>query len=297
MIVMNIIKQNVPYIRKYWFKCIGILSSILSILFLFISWEDINMKELNQRVMLLIGACLLLLFWGALWICVLKKKNIIWQRSSSKIIVLYADIIKEAFQKKSGKERLYVIPVNSTFDTIVDADISLYSKPLISPKSLHGKWIKKMEESGKNLMDLDREIQHSLELYHIEPIKILTETQKQRGKREVYELGTVVVVKGNENVSFLLLALTDFDENNNSHVSVQEFEYIIKDLIEFYNQHGQGYDLMIPLMGTNLSRANISHEESLRIIISRLLLYKNSIRGDVSVVVYPGDKDKVTIDI
>lgn len=247
--------------------------------------------------MLLIGACLLLLFWGALWICVLKKKNIIWQRSSSKIIVLYADIIKEAFQKKSGKERLYVIPVNSTFDTIVDADISLYSKPLISPKSLHGKWIKKMEESGKNLMDLDREIQHSLELYHIEPIKILTETQKQRGKREVYELGTVVVVKGNENVSFLLLALTDFDENNNSHVSVQEFEYIIKDLIEFYNQHGQGYDLMIPLMGTNLSRANISHEESLRIIISRLLLYKNSIRGDVSVVVYPGDKDKVTIDI
>lgn len=294
--IVNILKQNIQYIRRYWFRCIGIMTSILSILFLFVSWEDIRVDKLSKKVMLLSVACLLLLFWAVLWICMLKKKKIICNCLSGKIIVRYCDIINEAFGK-TEEERLYVIPVNSSFDTIVDSDISLHNKPLISPRSLHGKWIKKMEETGKNVTNIDSEIKHSLEMYNIVPIKTLAEEQKERGKREVYELGTIAVVKGKGNNSFLLLALTDFDENNNAHVSVEKLEYVIKRLIEFYSQQGQGYEMVIPLMGTNLSRANISHEESLQIITSRLLLYKHSICGDVSVAIYPGDKDKVTIDI
>lgn len=294
--IVNILKQNIQYIRRYWFRCIGIMTSILSILFLFVSWEDIRVDKLSKKVMLLSVACLLLLFWAVLWICMLKKKKIICNCPSGKIIVRYCDIINEAFGK-TEEERLYVIPVNSSFDTIVDSDISLHNKPLISPRSLHGKWIKKMEETGKNVTNIDSEIKHSLEMYNIVPIKTLAEEQKERGKREVYELGTIAVVKGKGNNSFLLLALTDFDENNNAHVSVEKLEYVIKRLIEFYSQQGQGYEMVIPLMGTNLSRANISHEESLQIITSRLLLYKHSICGDVSVAIYPGDKDKVTIDI
>lgn len=295
--IVNILKQNIKYICKYWLKCVGILTGILSILFIFISWEDIGVNALSQKVILLYTACLLLLFWAVLWICVLKKKKIIWQCSSGKIIVCYADILKEAFETERKEERLYVIPVNSAFDTIVDSDVSQHCKPLVSPKSLHGKWIKKMEELGMRVEDIDNEITHSLETYNIIPINTLTENQKERGKRKVYELGTTAVVKGKKNNTFILLAITNFDNNNNAQLSEEQLEDVMKKLLLYYNRHGQGYELFVPLMGTGLSRANISHDESLRIITSRLMLYKKYICGDISVVIYPRDKDKVTIDI
>lgn len=297
MEIINILKYNIRSIYKYWFKCIGVLASILTVLFLFISWEDIKIETLSQKFMLLIVSCLLLLFWTVLWICIIRKRKIIWQYSSGRIIVCYADLLNEAFKEKNKKEQLYVIPVNSSFDTVVDSDISLTSKPLVSPRSLHGKWIKKMEETGKNLADIDSEINHSLKIHNIKPIKILTDTQKVRGKKEIYELGTVAIVKGKRNNIFLLLALTNFDDNNNAHTSMEELEFALKKLIEFYDQYGQGYEMMMPLMGTNLSRAHISHEEALRIITSKLLLHKKHICGDISIAIYPGDKDKVTIDI
>lgn len=55
--------------------------------------------------------------------------------------------------------------------------------------------------------------------------------------------------------------------------------------------------LVIPLMGTNLSRAGLSHNDSLRVITSLFQLYRDKIHGEVDVVIYKGDKDKVTLDI
>lgn len=54
---------------------------------------------------------------------------------------------------------------------------------------------------------------------------------------------------------------------------------------------------MIPLMGTNLSRAGLSHGDSLRIITSLFMIYGDKIHGEVDVVIYEGDRDKVTLDI
>lgn len=50
-------------------------------------------------------------------------------------------------------------------------------------------------------------------------------------------------------------------------------------------------------MGTNLSRAGLSHNDSLRVITSLFQLYGDKVHGEVDVVIYKGDKDKVTLDI
>src|SRR5699024_6056759 len=142
---------------KCWIKCIGGFATILSIFFLFITWDDIGITSLNNKIALVIAIIIILLFWSMLWICFIKRKKVIWQSASGKIIVRYEDLLEESF-KGAKTERLYVIPVNSAFDTIVDEDISLCDKPLISPYTLHGRWIKKMLEAGKKIEEIDEEI-------------------------------------------------------------------------------------------------------------------------------------------
>ncbi len=294
---INVIKQNMHLICNCFIKCIGVTASILSVIFLFITWEDFGITKLLFKLEIIAIICAILLLWSILWSCVLKKQKVIWQSASGRIIVQYSDLLEEGFKKKNNRDCLYVIPVNSAFDTIVDTDISLCSKPLISPNSLHGKWIKKVIENGGSIEDIDNEITSYLEKQEIKPCKILSKENKERGKRKIYELGTVSIIKGVTGNTFLLLAATNFDENNNAYVSVEEVEYVIKALIRFYNQHGQGHELMIPLMGTNLSRAGLSHDDSLRILTSMFQLYGDLIHGDVRIVIYKGDKDKVTLGV
>ena len=66
-------------------------------------------------------------------------------------------------------------------------------------------------------------------------------------------------------------------------------------LVEFYNSKGQGYPIYIPLMGTNLSRAGLSHELAYKKMISILELESNNIHGSVNVVIYNKEKHKVSI--
>ena len=48
-------------------------------------------------------------------------------------------------------------------------------------------------------------------------------------------------------------------------------------------------------MGTGLSRAGLSHEESLNVISNLLKLNGDQIHGEVNIVVFEKDMDKVSI--
>lgn len=292
-----VIKQNLGFIGKTWVKCMGSFLSILSIFCLFWNWNDIHITSTQHKCMIIVLLCFLALVLAIIWTCILKKSKIIWKSSSGKIKVCYSDIIKESFGKRNNEEKLFVIPVNSCFDTIVDEDISSGVKPLVSPNSLHGRWIKEMVNNGFTLEDIDRKIHNCLEMQKLVPKEIISGEVKERGKREVYDLGTVAMIRDNKNSTFLLLAISDFDKDNVAHLSVNDFELSIKSLVDFYDKHGQGYSMEIPLMGTNLSRAGLSHNDSLRVITSLFQLYGDKIHGEINVVIYKGDKDKVTLDI
>lgn len=111
------------------------------------------------------------------------------------------------------------------------------------------------------------------------------------------DLGTVAMIRGKNNSTFCLLAISEYDKENIAYTSVDDIELCIKSLVNFYNQHGQGYRLIILLIGTNLSRAGLSHNDSLRVITSLFQLYGDKIHGEINVVIYKCDKDKVTLDI
>lgn len=238
---VNVIKQNLEFIGKTWMKCIGTFASILSLFFLFWTWDDIRITSTQYKCVIIILLCVLALILAILWTCIFKRTKTIWESPSGKIKVCYSDIMKDGFDKRNKEEKLFVIPVNSCFDTIVDEDISTCSKPLVSPNSLHGRWIKTMVNKGFTIEEIDNKIHNCLEMQNLVPKSIIADEDKERGKREVYELGTVAMIRGNNNSTFLLLAISEYDKDNIAHTSVDDLEMCIKSLLNFYDQHGQGH--------------------------------------------------------
>lgn len=297
MIKLNIIKQNLNFIKKTWIKCIGTFATILSTFFLFWTWENIGVTETSIKCIIIILLCFIAFIASIIWCCVLKKSKTIWEGPSGEIKVCYSDIIKESFDDKIKEETLFVIPVNSCFDTIVDEDISSCSKPLVSPNSLHGKWLNKMFDNNYDTKKIDEKIHNCLKNQQIKPKRELSKKEKKRGKRQEYNLGTVAMIRGEKKNTFLLLAIANFDKNNVAHTTADDLVTCIKSLIYFYEQYGQGHKLMVPLMGTNLSHAGLSHNDSLRIITSLFQLYGDKIHGEIDVIIYKGDKNKVSLDI
>lgn len=293
--IFKILKQNLRYAFTLWLKLIGGFATVVTILSVFVTWKDFHVQNSYMKLVCLIAILFLLLITAIGYSCNPYRKRVVCRSMSGTIVVRYADLLKEGFDLRHKQEKLYVIPVNSSFDTVVDEEISLCGKPLISPNTLHGKWIKKMGENQKDSRYIDDAICDCLSNQKKIPCKTLQD--REYGKKEVYDLGTVAVVKGVGKNTFLLLAVTDLDEKNNAHVSIENLGKAIKSLIDFYDEHGQGYELVVPLMGTNFSRIGLAHEDSLKIISAMFQIFRNKIHGDVSIVIHRADMDKVTIDM
>lgn len=105
------------------------------------------------------------------------------------------------------------------------------------------------------------------------------------------------MIRGNNNSTFLLLAISEYDKDNIAHTSVDDLEMCIKSLLNFYDQHGQGHRLVIPLMEQTFRERDCHIMIHWRVITSLFQLYGDKIHGEVDVVIYKGDKDKVTLDI
>ncbi|MCF0111667.1 MAG: hypothetical protein HUJ58_07190 [Erysipelotrichaceae bacterium] len=207
----------------------------------------------------------------------LKKR--IWVRGQNEILICSGDILEEAFGKANEK-KIYVIPVNSSFDMILSNPED--AKQHVSENSLHGKWLARIRKYYK--VDLEQAIQSEIDIRKYEA-----------DKKENYPLGTIVVIRMGE-LYFYLLALSDFDENNMAHASKEDFKNVICKLLEFYDKNGQGYPIYIPLMGTGRSRINLSHKESLCIIKQVLKDNTHMVHGTINLVIYSNDMSKLGKD-
>ena len=54
---VNVIKQNLEFIGKTWMKCIGTFASILSLFFLFWTWDDIRITSTQYKCVIIILLC------------------------------------------------------------------------------------------------------------------------------------------------------------------------------------------------------------------------------------------------
>ena len=202
--------------------------------------------------------------------------------------------MKKAFSKRTifskNKGEIYIIPVNTHFDTIIEDET--ISNPLVSNRTIHGKWLKKyMGFTNKSSDDIQKEIYDYLDKKE-EKYSVVS---RNKGSKRLYPLGTCVILYGPNNTSFVLFALSHFDDKNNAYVSKDSLIESTHKLLLFINQNCQGKKCYIPLMGTSLSRVGLSHKESLHILLSTMSLYNYMIFNPIEIVIFNKDKDKVSI--
>lgn len=290
---MKIIQYNIKMILKTMFIIASTLFSILSFILCLMTWEELEMLIGFNKLWTIIWIVSASAVSSGLWICVLNRETTIYQSGKKKIQICYADIMKLGFSKLGIEKKIVVIPVNTSFDTIVDVNVAETDKPLVSPKTLHGKWILNMKEHGYSREHLNTEIERHLQDKMV--AKTLTRIEKTRGNLEYYDVATVVPVAWGDNTTFLLVALSEFNQNNNAESTKNDVVKCAESILDFCYNQGQGYNIYVPLMGTGMSEANLSHKDSLRILKSFFLLHGERVRDKLNIVIYNGDKEQVSI--
>ena len=229
----------------------------------------------------------------------------LWSNGKASAHLEVGDLFTHGFGRSRKSKEIVVIPVNTTFDTKVTWAYEKDSNPLVAKRTLHGRWLTRMRESGIVPEELDKRIEESVRAQGIEPI---AERGLGTSPKPEYPIGTTAIIENNRAV-FYLLAISRFDEHNNAQSSEELIAQAIEKLLVFYDKRGQGLDLYLPLMGTGMSRAAVSpgssgghselmsHQQSYDLITSTLAKRRSLIHGKVTVVIHRGDKDKLNLPI
>ena len=204
---------------------------------------------------------------------ILDKKVNLFKKGNNEINIYYGDVFKLAFGKKyNNDKKALVIPFNAEFDIIVNDD----SKYCVSSNTLHGKWINNMVDHGYSMRKIKSRINQNLEK--------LPDDINER-------IGSIIQFK-HDNTTFLLFAITKFIDGN-ATTTINELKQSIFKLIDYYNKECQGMTLFIPLIGTGMSRLNLSNYESYKIIKDLLFQNSNMIQGKVNILINFKDAEEI----
>lgn len=116
------LKKNLCYAYRLWLKLIGGFATAVTILSVFVAWDDFHVQSPYIKAVCLISILLLLSLTAIGYSCSPYRKKIICQSLSGTIKVRYEDLFKEGFDLRRKQERLYAILVNSSFNTIVEKE-------------------------------------------------------------------------------------------------------------------------------------------------------------------------------
>lgn len=285
---------NLQSITKTFFSITGSVFGLIAIVTAFISWDDMQI-DVKQRLVIFVIAIIFSLVSAMMYILFFRRKNCIWSNGTGSVNVVYGDIIKIAFKDKEARNKVIVIPVNTSFDIIVDSNITSVNKPLVSPQSIHGQWIKALISEGLTESEIHKMVQDAIQKRDLRIQRKCSVEEKERGNLNCYDRGSLVFVSHRSKTTFMLVALADFDDCNKGQCTEEEFIKVIMNIIDAYNDCAQGYDIYIPLMGTGFSRVSLSNKESLQKIKACIEICKRKIHGTVNIVIFKNDMDKVTI--
>ncbi|MBR1986466.1 MAG: hypothetical protein IKA24_06235 [Mogibacterium sp.] len=201
----------------------------------------------------------------------------LWRRGRSYIKIVYGDIFKFGFDKRNKSNRIVVIPVNTSFETRISDNMETSCSPLVSAESLHGGFLQRLYLKQMSPDDISSRI--SANLY----TNNLAETCDIAHNLPI---GTIASLQFGKCI-FYLLAVSTFDADNVAHSSRDDIAIAIDKLAEYYDKKGLGYDMYVPLMGTGLSRAYLSNQDSFDIICGSLLRNKEKLQGKINIVILP----------
>lgn len=208
-----------------------------------------------------------------------------WQTKSKKSITLdLASELKlnisegDLFEKKG----VICIPVNEYFDTHVGDGV-------VDGESIHGQFINKYFKD--RIEDLEAKLRSKLP--HNDNADHERRIQGCPTKR--YPLGTCVDIREGEN-TYVLFALTNFDDNDKANVGRLDYTVVVCKLMEHLNTMVEGRPVYMPLFGTRLSRMRRTAQRILLHLVDSLDFNDScTIPGGVNIVIKSLDKLNVNL--
>lgn len=228
------------------FACLGVLMALWELWGFFC---PVNEMEGGTTVKIAAGGFMVVLCFGYAYRKLLcKKKTIVLE--INKRTKLY--VKKENLMAANGVK---VIPVNEYFDTHNGDGI-------ISPSSLHGQFISMFDGRPD---ELRQKIEAQLSNVHPLP-SIRQRTMVVGLPQKRYPLGTCIrITDGGD--TFLLVAVTRFDEYEHVDVSTEEFPEIIRKMYNGIEQLQDGKPVYIPLIGSGISGYQLTNMQILDILV------------------------------
>ena len=280
---MKQIWMNKGYIAKITSAIIGGLYAFLGFIGTLVPLDELLPSSLSIWIRVVISISILLVVWIICFIGVgkflsnKKRFEVIVANNGYKLYLQYGDLFDKNEVINPNERRNIVIPVNRCFDTIVD-------NHLISERTLHGMAFKRLY--SKNLYteeSLNSEIQKLLKNKEFENI---SEEDKPKGNRKRYSIGTVVDLSGDSKEHYLLWGLSTFDSNLKAHTSVEEYALAVQRLIQACNEESEGFPIVLPLVGTGLSRTKKGQHDVLTYLLNAFRLNKSEINCDIHIVIH-----------
>ena len=209
--------------------------------------------------------------------------------ASHTVYVQYGNVFSDSVICNPKERRNIVIPVNRCFDTLVDDD-------LISATTLHGKAMQQLyKKKYYTPSSLNFAIQQSLLINDCYVEEVVSRYEKRSGNLKRFPVGSVAEISCSSVCMFFFLALSTFDVKLKANTTMEDYCLALVRLLHFLDERAQGYPIVIPLIGTHLSRANISPHDSLEYLLTLLRVNKGLLHSDVHVIVSDKLKEKVTI--
>ena len=206
----------------------------------------------------------LYLYFGSLLVPLVIALFLVWRDflSSLSVDLHGTDVsieirVGDIFQMNGA----FIISTNTTFDTDISLRSGVAGNHLISPTSLQGKFTERFYPN--DVKTLDRDIKRALKNN-----EEYIELGNPIGKARCYEMGTVVKVNP-QNQTVYLLAITNIDEKGKASSTRADVLESLTNLWKFISEQGGLDNLVIPVIGTGLTRLPQVKREEMVIEIIR----------------------------
>ena len=198
---------------------------------------------------IIVGVFILLLSGLYAWYQILRKPKSL-KLEINKRTKLY--IQKENLMAVNG---IKVIPVNEYFDTHNGDGI-------INPSSLHGQFLSLFD--GR-IEVLRQKIESQLS--QIQPLPSNRQRSMVPGLPQVrYPLGTCIRITDNGN-TYMLVAVTRFDQNEHVDVATEEYPEIIRKMYNGIEHLQDGNPVYLPLIGSGISGYQLTNMQILNTLV------------------------------
>lgn len=247
------------------FTIVGFISVVFTVLG--VSLASFDRFSLWERILLVITVTIVICFFCYSIIGLLFKDSINIEVNQTPVCITFGNI----FEMNGWK----VIGCDSHFDTRVD-DI------VIAKKSLHGQLVL----NHGNRDDIEKAVEREAKRLNLNP--------NDNGQYD-FPLGTIIRYDNSkENNTYLMLAMTKLDKNNESHTNMAEYEQTLmrmwKEISRVYALH----DIVVPLLGAGIPRFDsgpIGKDALLRCMLCTFSNSGISYNSHLKIVLYGDSKD------